>query len=214
MNKKVLTIAVASTMATPMTAHAIKWNMSGQVNRAVSVIDDGVQSDIRSTDNDTSNTRFRMSGSEDLGHGMKIGAYWELSIESSPSDKAFPDADTDNDGGVGIRQANVWFSGNWGKLTLGQASEASDGTTDADLSGTNLTHSGSTSTDNSAGVLFREQGGGSIRQGAVYSNFDGGRKDVIRYDSPMLGPVGIAANVSNDQSWSAAATFNSALGGG
>lgn len=221
MNKKLLTIAIAGAMAAPMTAHAIKWKMSGQVNRAVSIMDDGVQSDIRSTDNGASNTRFRMRGSEDMGNGMKVGAYWELGINSSPSSKARPDLDSDADGGVTIRQANVWFSGNWGKLTLGHASEAADGTAGADLSGTNLTHSGAGSTDNSADVRFRISSGSgdataanSTAQDGTYTKYDGGRKDVIRYDSPKLGPVGIAVNVSNDQSWSAAAKVKTALGGG
>ncbi|MFT5448538.1 MAG: putative porin, partial [Gammaproteobacteria bacterium] len=98
MNKKLLTIAIAGAMAAPMAAHAIKWKMSGQVNRAVTIIDDGVQSDLRSTDNDASQTRFRMRGSEDMGNGMKVGAYWELGISSSPSTKATPDADSDRDG--------------------------------------------------------------------------------------------------------------------
>jgi predicted porin len=215
MNKKLLTIAIAGAMAAPMSAHAIKWKMSGQVNRAVSIMDDGMQSDIRSTDNGASNTRFRMRGSEDLGNGMKVGAYWELGINSSPSSKAFPDKDGDEDGGVTIRQANVWFSGNWGKLTLGHASEASDGASGADLSGTGLAHSGSARTDNSADVKFwLSDGSGSINQDGTYTKYDGGRKDVIRYDSPKLGPVGVAVNVSNDQSWSAAAKVKTGLGGG
>lgn len=224
MNKKLLTIAIAGAMAAPMTAHAVKWKMSGQVNRAVSIMDDGQKSDIRSTDNGASNTRFRMRGSEDLGNGMKVGAYWELGINSSPSSKAFPNKDGDEDGGVTIRQANVWFSGNWGKLTLGHTSEASDGTTGADLSGAGLAHSSSASTDNSADIAFWDKNsaidpvtgnpGTAVMQDKTYSKYDGGRKDVIRYDSPKLGPVGLAVNVSNDQSWSAAATVKTALGGG
>jgi len=215
MNKKLLTIAIAGAMAAPMTAHAIKWKMSGQVNRAVTFMDDGNQSDVRSTDNGASNTRFRMRGSEDMGNGMKVGAYWELGINSSPSSKARPDADNDFDNGVSIRQANLWFSGNWGKLTMGHTSEASDGTTGADLSGTNLTHSGAGATDNTAGILFQgKNGAGNKSRGSTYSKYDGGRKDVVRYDSPKLGPVGLAVNVANDQSWSAAAKVKTALGGG
>ncbi|MFT5448187.1 MAG: putative porin, partial [Gammaproteobacteria bacterium] len=163
--------------------------------------------------------RFRMRGSEDMGNGMKVGAYWELGISSSPSTKATPDADSDRDGGIGIRQANLFFSGNWGKLTLGHGSEAADGTAGADLSGTNLTHSGAGSLDNSADVMFWNSatatgGAASISQDSTYSKYDGGRNDNIRYDSPKLGPVGISASVSNDQRWSAAAKVKTALGGG
>jgi len=174
-----------------------------------------VKSDIRSTDNGAATTRVRVRVSEGRRSGMTVGPYWELCLNSSPASRARPDADTDADRGVTIRQANVWFSGNWGKLTLGHASEASDGTTGADLSGTNLTHSRAGSTDNSAGIgLQLSDGPGSISRGSTYSKYDGGRRDVIRYDSPKLGPVGIAASVNNDQGWSASAKVKTGLGGG
>jgi predicted porin len=218
MNKKLLTIAIAGAMAAPMAAHAVKWKMSGQVNRAVTFMDDGVQSDIRSADNKASNTRFRMKGSEDLGNGMSVGAYWEIGIDSSPSTKQVPDFDGKGDTPFGIRQANLWFSGNWGKLTLGHTSEAADGAAGSDLSGTNLAHSGPGRTDNSSAVVWQGDGPSTgttfMSEGKTYAKYDGGRRDVIRYDSPKLGPVGIAVSVGNDQNWAAAAKVNTALGGG
>jgi predicted porin len=217
MNKKLLTIAIAGAMAAPMTAHAVKWKMSGQVNRAVIIADDGNKSDIKSVDNTSSNTRFRMRGSEDLGNGMKVGAYWELGINSNPASDFTPDGGDFGGDPVSIRQANVWFSGNWGKLTLGHTSEAADGTAGADLSGTGLATTGPGNSDTSGDMMFwnkRTNSYDGADEGDAYSKFDGGRNDTIRYDSPKLGPVGLAASVSSDSRWSAAAKVKTALGGG
>jgi predicted porin len=223
MNKKLLTIAIAGAMTAPMTAHAIKWKMSGQVNRAVIFADDGENSDIKSVDNTASNTRFRMRGSEDMGNGMKVGAYWELGINSNRVDRFQPDDDFSAEAGdyndpesVTIRQANLWFSGNWGKLTLGHTSEAADGTAGANLSGAGLATTGPGNTDTSGRMIFwdKNTGMGGPDTRASYSKYDGGRNDTIRYDSPKLGPVGLAASISSDSRWSAAAKAKTALGGG
>ena len=82
MNKKLLTVAIAGAMAAPMTAQAIKYKISGQVNRAVVFMDDGEQGDVRNVDSSSSGTRFRFRGSEDLGNGLKVGMYYELQTSS------------------------------------------------------------------------------------------------------------------------------------
>jgi predicted porin len=226
MNKKLLTLAIAGAMAAPMTAHAIKWKMSGQVNRAVLFEDDGYQSDMVNVDNSASNTRFRMKGDEDLGNGMKVGAYWELGLFSNPSSQARPDINDFNknypdtnksETELAIRQANLWFSGNWGKLTLGHGSEAADGTAGSDLSGTGLAGTGAGNTDLSENLQWYMKDSdtpSSFTEVPSYQKYDGGRNDNVRYDSPKLGPVGLAVSVSNNSRWSAAATANTALGGG
>ena len=77
MNKKILAVAVSSALAAPMAAHAVKYKLSGQVNRAIVYTDDGEGSDVQFIDNGSSGTRWRMKGSEDIGNGMKVGFNWE-----------------------------------------------------------------------------------------------------------------------------------------
>ena len=77
MNKKVLAVAVSSALATPMAAHAVKYKLFGQVNRAMVYQNDGTNADIQFTDNISSGTRWRLTGSEDIGNGMKVGFNWE-----------------------------------------------------------------------------------------------------------------------------------------
>ena len=67
MDKKLVAVAVASALAMPMAAQAVKYSASGQVNRAIMFVDDGVQSDTMHVDGDASGTRFRFTGSEDIG---------------------------------------------------------------------------------------------------------------------------------------------------
>ncbi len=46
MNKKVLAVAVSSALAAPMAAHAVKYKLSGQINRAAVYQNDGDNSDV------------------------------------------------------------------------------------------------------------------------------------------------------------------------
>jgi predicted porin len=236
MNKKLLTVAIAGAMAVPMSAQAVKYKLSGQVNRAVVFQDDGQDSGMRSIDNGASGTRFRLRGSEDLGNGMQVGFYWELQTQSARNGAARPNLNGDGDdgtfGGGDLRQANVYFSGNWGKLTMGQTDGAANGGTEADLSGTAIAGVYHTQTSFNGAMRWRTGAGGCVTPagagtgantaqagcatgGTFFSGFDGfSRHDVIRYDSPKLGPVKLAASVGNDSVWEVAATANTALGGG
>ncbi len=221
MNKKLLTVAIAGAMATPMAAQAVKYKLSGQVNRAIVFQDDGDQSDVRNTDAISSGTRWRLRGSEDLGNGMKVGFSYEMQTSSAPSSAARPDQNTDGANGVSaggnIRQANVWFSGGWGKLSVGQLDGAANGATESDLSGTCISGNCVLQASFTGGVRWRTSGGGTIGQtvGSTHNNFDGfSRYDGIRYDSPALGPVTISGSVGNDSKWDVAARVKTGLGGG
>jgi len=224
MNKKLLSVAIAGAMATPMAAQAVKYKLSGQINRAVVFMDDGVQSDVRHEDNIASGTRVRLRGSEDLGNGMKVGFYWEFQTSSNPSNGGgntgnFPDANSDgNQNTAQIRHANVWFSGNWGRLQIGQGDGAANGAVEADLSGTAVSGTYSGRTSFTAGIRWRTSNGGNLgglRAGQTFNSFDAfSRYDNIRYDSPALGPVVISGSIGNDNKWEVVGRVNTALAGG
>jgi len=230
MNRKALSIAIASAMAIPTAVQAVKYKLSGQVSRAVVYYDDGEQSDVRNVDNDVSGTRFRLRGSEDLGNGMQVGFYWELQTSSAPSADARPDEDGDgSQNSNDLRQANVWFSGNWGKLTLGQQDGAGNGATEVDLSGTDLSGAYHGRTSFTGGMRWRTSGGGCITDTGApdpdcanaatgdtfFNEFDAfSRYDGVRYDSPKLGPVTVSVSVGNDTLWETAARVSGTLAGG
>jgi len=220
MKRKALSVAIAGAMIFPMGAQAVKYKLSGQVSRAVVYMDDGIGSDVRHVDNQVSGTRWRLRGSEDIGNGMQAGFYWELQTSSDPSSAASLKANNDgNQNTNNLRQANVWFSGNWGKLTIGQQDGAGNATTEVDLSGMDLSGLYSARTSFTGGIVWRTGAGGNVAggltAGSTSSNFDAfSRYDAVRYDSPTLGPVTLSASVGNDNKWDAAARLDTALGGG
>jgi len=224
MNKRLLATAVSCALAAPTAVQAVKYKLSGQINRSVVFMDDGVQSDVRHVDSIESGTRVRLRGSEDLGNGMKVGFYWELQTSSNPSNQAFPDQNSDGNQNTNqIRHANVWFSGNWGRLQIGQGDGAGNGATEVDLSGTaTVLYHGRTS--HTGAITWRTSGGGQLRDPATgnvlrssstFNEFDAfSRYDNVRYDSPALGPVTLSGSIGNDNKWEVAGRISTALVGG
>jgi len=214
MNKKLLTVAVAAALTAPTIAHAVKYKLSGQINRAMTVLDDGKNSDVQFIDNSSSGTRWRMKGSEDIGNGQKVGFNWEWQVQSNKAGAAIgaPDEALAQD----LRKAEVWFSGGWGKLSFGQGDGAGNGTTEVDLSDTwNVAYSGRTSFGGS--VAWRTSGGGGIglTHGSTFSAYDAfSRYDRIRYDTPSLGPVVLSVSAGQTDKYEGAARWSQGLGGG
>jgi predicted porin len=221
MNKKVLVAAVSSALAAPMAAQAVKYKLSGQVNRAMSYLNDGQQSAVQFTDNGASGTRWRMNGSEDIGNGMKVGFNWEWQRSSNPSGSGgIRDASISPDGEA-MRKAEVWFSGNWGKVSLGQGDGAGNGTTEVDLSSTwNVAYVAQDSYD--GGVAWRTSsgsalttGGAAVTRGDTWAYYDAfSRYDRIRYDSPALGPVTLSVSAGQQDRYEGAGRWSQGLGGG
>jgi len=218
MNKKLLAVAVSGALATPMAAQAVKYKLSGQVNRAIVYNDDGKATDVQFVDNISSGTRWRMNGSEDIGNGMKVGFSWEWQVSSNPSNPGLPikSSDGPNSGSQSMRKAEVWFSGNWGKVSIGQGDGAGNGTTEHDLSDTwNVTYYGRTSFG--AATAWRTGAAGTIglTHGNTFSEFDAfSRYDRVRYDTPALGPVTAAVSYGQQSQFEVAARLNIGLAGG
>ena len=214
MNRKLLAVAVSTALAMPMAAHAVKFKTSGQVNRAIQYGDDGQGSDVLHVDGDASGSRVRFVGSEDLGNGMKVGFTMEIEAQSNDSFNATLKA---SDWGFkhGERHINMWFSGNWGKVTMGQASDAMDGVAFADLNGAWIPVENAS--DFGGSIAFRTSAGGTaggITAGSVTPSYDGGRRDVLRYDSPSLGPFKAMVSVANNDQWDAQVRLGGSVGGG
>jgi predicted porin len=216
MNKKLLAVAVSSALATPMAAHAVKYKLSGQINRAMVYNNDGTNTDIQFIDNISSGTRWRLTGSEDIGNGMKVGFNWEWQNSQNATGAAIGSGDFGES--ETMRKAEVWFSGGWGKVSLGQGDGAGNGTTEVDLSDTwNVAYTGRSSFG--ASVAWRTSAGGTIggglTHGATFSHFDAfSRYDRIRYDSPALGPVTLAVSAGQADKYEGAARWSQGIGGG
>jgi predicted porin len=194
------------------TAQAVDFKISGQINRAMLWGDNGNDDDVKFVDNDNSSTRFRFTGSNDFNEVWTVGIVWENQMESNSS------ADTDIDigengdtGDVTFTERKMEFYVNhkkFGRLTLGQGDTASNGTSEVDLSGTDVVNYSSIE-DMAGGFNFRTDDDVVVTSvGSAFSNYDGfSRRDRVRYDTPKFGPVYFSGSYMNGQIWDVAGRF-------
>ena len=186
MERKLIAAAVSSALVLPMAAQAVEFSVSGHINRAVISVDgtgaanDG---DVQHVDANSSETRFRFTGSGELENGMTAGVQLELGRPSAWR----------------TRHANVYLSSAAGKVTIGAGSAATDGMAHADMGGASWL-GGATNW-----CSYHSTGP------ACPSN-DGGRPDNVRYDTPSIGPANIAVSAGNDDYWDVKLSIAGSMG--
>ena len=186
-----------------MAAQAVDFTISGHINRALFVVDsdDPDSSKAEIANNGSSSTRVRVTGSGEMMDGNTVGIQFEYE-EGGSFDKGKEPYD-DGGGGTGLklRHANVYYSGEFGKITIGQGSEAGDASAYRGGVGT-------------FGIGHGQGTGSAFTLGSYFGSLDaGGRKNAVRYDTPALGPVGAAVSVANGDSISLAATLSTEFSG-
>ena len=186
--------------------------LSGQINPAFNVVDDGLSTDVFIVDNDTSGTRFRLDADAPLGE-TRLGA--TLEIGASPNNSsAVSQIDAQTDADFNVRRAEVTFRDDrYGRLQLGKGSSAADDTAEYDLSlvAGPIMYAGVA--DIAGGILFTDGADYSATTvGAAFFDFDGDRLARLRYDSPMFGPLQASASYGQDDQWAAAVTLGGDYG--
>ena len=211
-SKALVALTTSAVVLLPVSASAFEFTLSGQVNRLIMNVDNGEEDGIVNADNSVSGTRVRVKGNGDVGNDLTAGLHYEYQLQSNPSDSVTAD-DIDSDGTGGDvgggdnfsnRYANVWVKGNFGKLTLGQGEGASDGSTEADMSGTTVIQYASGSNDLLGSMEYGDSG---VTVGDARSAFDGlGRNDNIRYDA-AINDFSFATSYGNGDKVELAARF-------
>lgn len=200
MNKNVsirggpLSAAIVAALAGLATqANAFEAKISGHVNRLIMHVDDGEQSRLFHADNVNSQTRFRFTGTHDVAPGLKAGINWEVGYTSNPSNRVNM-TNRSVDATFNERHAEVFFLGNWGKISFGQGDGAANGGMEVDLSGTAvISYSGIA--DIGGGFAFRQGSAVGPTIAGTIDNLDfESRYDRIRYDSPNFGPAKLAVS--------------------
>jgi hypothetical protein len=190
------------------TGSPTKLVMSGRITRAIWHADDGVNDKLFLTSGDDE-SRIRWIASGTLSDTVTAGATLEMSmpLSQSKSTATLHGGTTPNIGGsdgtdtaFAIRHEYLWVNHKtMGKLTLGQASVATDGVGNKSPTGTVYSRSGKTFGD---GLTFIDTTGVSAVStntvGAVFSDLNTTRTDVIKYDSPTF--AGFKAAISRDSS--------------
>lgn len=185
----------------------IELTLSGQINRMLTVGNDGDSTKLYHVDNVNSSSRLRVVGSARPTEAVRVGTNFEFEMRSNASTEV--SQDNEDTGTVSFRDRVVEIFAeheNLGRLTLGQGSTAYDGAGTVDLSGTTVIGYSGVS-DLAGGLRFFDNDTDALSTTSisnVFNNFDGPRLDRLRYDSPRVAGFTIAADTASDQRWSTA----------
>jgi predicted porin len=184
----------------------VKLAISGQVNRAVNIVDDGKDTDAYFVDNDNSESRVRFDGTAKATDDLTLASRIELTIAPNLAGQV----------NQNNQETNNIFDQRWtevsldskrfGKLSLGKGATASYGSGSVDLSGTAVI-SYATISDTAGGMLFRQTNGDNltnVRIADAFNNFDGlNRRNRVRYDTPTFYGFHLATSAVSDQRYDA-----------
>lgn len=192
----------------------IKLSVSGQINRAVNVANDGDRTKAYFVDSDVSNSRLRLLGTAEVNEDVRFGAQLETAFSPNNSfDVSQTDEETDDF--VDVRRAEAAVdSRRFGRLWLGKGSAATDDIAEYDLSGVDVIMYSGVS-DIVGGLFFTDEDGDltDLTVGSAFFNFDGGRQNRVRYDTPMFGPgLQLAASTGSDQRYDVAVNLGGDFG--
>lgn len=177
---------------------AVDFDFYGQVNRGVMSVDDGQETDSYFVDGSTSSTRVGARGearvNDSLSAGVKIEAEYQSNASSDVSQldpSVSPELDE--------RYAEVFISGDWGRLSLGQGDGAANGIVERDLSGTMLAHFSMTPTVGGS-VRFRDGESFGPPIGATINAQDfESRYDRLRYDVSIVDGLDLAISSGSNE---------------
>lgn len=217
--------AFAAPVATTAEAGSIKngnatdLKVYGQVNRNMMFYNDGEESGYRHQDGDNGSTRFGLSATGKVNESVSVGAKIEVEMQSNDPGSISQSSEDGGGGNFSERHANLYFSHKqFGKLTLGQQSEISDGMSDGlDLGYAAGAFAGMDSSLLVAGMLFRNDNTAaalsttSIR--TVFKTLDGGRNDSIQYETPSMNGFRAQLGLESQGTWGIGGLYDGKMGG-
>lgn len=187
----------------------IRLSISGQLNRAMNIANDGACTKMYHVDNDGSNSRFRLVGSARINDDLTVGTRIEVAVAPDVSTRVSQTSQVYGDY-FNQRWAEVSLtSKRFGKLSIGKGDTASNTTAEADLSKTSVVQYSQIYTM-AGGILFREKNGNKpyveiskdryLKISDVFNNGDGlTRQSRLRYDSPLFYGFSLAGSLVTGQ---------------
>lgn len=216
LEKRIKALEKAGGMSVTRTKKTMKLVVSGHVNRAVVLADNGTTSGFHHVTTSFSQTRVRWIGTGKINDDVSAMTYIEMGNNPSNSNVQDLGDNGDQDGNaLSDRFAEIRLtSKSMGKLYMGQGSSATDGVSEADLSGTGIISLNGLGTLISGDETFQSNGAAS--NGNVdthFTNFDGNsRQDRIRYDTPKFGGMQVSIGHSNNDEWGVALRYGASIG--
>ena len=192
----------------------IKLAVSGHVNRAVNVANDGDKTKAYFVDNDTSNSRLRFVGTGKVTKDTTLGTTVEIAFSPNNSFDVSQDNEISNDF-IDVRKVEAFVrNDSYGQLSFGKGQAAADDSAEYDLSlvAGPIMYSGVG--DIVGGLQFvRNDALTGITVGGAFFNFDGDRQNRVRYDTPVFGPgLQFSGSAGADQRFDAALTWGGDYG--
>ena len=202
-----LAAAFTSILALPGSAQAFEAKLSGQVSRMMVLPDDAAGDEIQHQDIGWSGSRFRFTGSEQADNGIEYGFRFEIQARNNrPNGNGATLANTgDNQDN---RYQDLYFSGDFGKVSFGKGDGASNGSTEVDMSATAL--SSSSNHQDNWGAYEVAPG---VAWGSIFKMADGlSRQNRIRYDSPGFNGFSLAFSLNQGNATEIAGRYKGNIG--
>ncbi|SFT02286.1 porin [Sulfitobacter marinus] len=177
------------------------WDFYGQLNMGVVSVDDGVDSNSAFTDNDNSNSRIGLSMTQAMQNGSELKLTFETGLGLTGS-SSINGTDDDFDAEyhrTELRKFDLAYkTPTMGTFSLGQGSTSTDGSAEADFSGTGVAaYVGISDIAGSQSLRFADGTLSTVNIGNTNGSFDGSRRLRVRYDTPVYS--GFSASVSAGQ---------------
>jgi hypothetical protein len=174
----------------------------GHLNLGIVVADDGVTTDSAFTDNDNSNSRIGLIYKQQLSSGGEFRLHFETGLGLTGS-SALAQGDDDFDvdySRTELRKVEaIYVTPSAGTFSFGQGSTATDGTGEADFSGTSvIQYSGLSDLAGNREFQLVSGGGSGIRVRNVFGSFDGARRFRLRYDTPTYSGFGVSLSAGEE----------------
>ena len=176
MERKLVAVVVSTALGLPMAAGAVELAVSGHVNRVLMSVDgtgEDSDGDWIHKDANVSESRVRFVGSEELENGTTVGVNLEVGLGGNAYGYSGDD--------LRVRHQNVYINTAGGKITFGQTQTTSDNVPYANMGGP-------------SGLAGVTNWCPFASEGAACQSNSNGRKELLRYDSPSMGPVSFAAS--------------------
>ncbi len=194
----------------PASDAKVQVSLYGQVNKGVMYADDGNKNKTFFVDNDASSTRFGIKAAVKPGGAWTAGSLMEMEYQTNPSNKVSMDDESLNED-LHVRKLSVFFAeDSLGRLTIGQDSAATDGIAEIDLSGTSLAGYAD-GTVIGGGLSFYDRMTADYSDstvGSVFKDLDGGRYDLVRYDTPKFYGFSFAGSLGEENKNEIALRYN------
>lgn len=208
----------------------VSLTIYGEINQALMYWDDGIEDNVYVVTNATTKNIFGFEGRATISPELSAGYRLEIEARNAPSDFVDQGAEVGGFGdeggasGLVIRHSNWWIEHKWlGRVTLGRGSNATDGIAEIDLSGSSALgvsaveswNEGFILRDSRTGTRFTIPGGTDIGLfvDIFAGNFDGGRGELVLYETPVFGGFKASASWGEDDDWDVALRYATEVAG-